>query len=81
MANNKRRLQTIVKQMAAQLDKNDKIVLVEDGKKTNNTYDYEALVSHDAKSPSDWVNSILFFNKLQGKENVKVSFVLEKNKA
>lgn len=40
---------------------NDGVVLVEDGKETNNVYELWALREPDTKTPTDWVRGIFLF--------------------
>lgn len=53
----------------------DKLVLVEDGKETSNEYPYWA-IHEDAKSPEEWVGSIMFHWELTGmKKELTMKFV------
>ena len=58
--------------------KKDALVLVENGKETNNLYELVYMNEPDTKTIEDWVGGILFINKFSGK-NATISFSLKKD--
>ena len=56
----------------------DALVLVENGKETNNRYELAYMYEPDTKTIEDWVGGILFINKFSGK-NATISFNLKKD--
>ena len=64
-----KKLKAEMKSLLKQANRDDSIVLCENGKETENDYPvwmaYER--TPDTKSPSDWINGIVFFYELQKK--------------
>ena len=66
-----------IRNILKKAERQDTIILCEDGKETNNEYPIEDAYEPDANSPEDWVNSIVFFYTLE-KKTSKLSFKLKK---
>lgn len=66
-----------IRNILKKAERQDTIILCEDGKETDNEYPVGDIYEPDAKSPEDWVNSIMFFYRLE-KKTSKLSFKLKK---
>ncbi len=59
-------------------NRNDVIVLYEDGKETNNTYPLSCINEPDTKSVSEWVRDIILYHDVFEKSDTKLHLVLKK---
>lgn len=79
---NKRERENLYKEaencVRASTNRNDEIVLYEDGKETKNTYPIFCMYEPDTKSVNDWVRDIIVQHDVFEQSKTKLHFVLKK---